>query len=143
MSPKTEKLRRALFTDFGILLDSLPPEAHFRARRKLNPKGGSGRGQEVLGPSDWSGLGKYIDTLSWLRNAAAHGDEAKLVGKPQYCEGDLWLAKADGSWSVQQPHALTALRVVLATFNAVAVEISRAVDTGYGNLRSPQELDFP
>lgn len=144
MAPDARKIERVLFADFGVLLDNLPDSATFRARHKDWSKGGAGRGTDVPGPATWRELGKYLNTLHYIRNAMAHGDATKLGKCPAECEGLLWLQKQDGYWSVQQPHALTALRTVVAVFNTaaegLASTLGRPVLT---TLTRPDTIDYP
>jgi hypothetical protein len=118
--PNAQKIKQVLFGSFGVELDALPRSARFTARKKASPNRGSGRGEEVPGPTTWSALCKYLDALSHVRNATAHGDVIRLRTAPQTAEGLLWVKKQDGGWSIQQPHALTGLRTVVATFNTIA-----------------------
>lgn len=143
MAPNARKIERILFADFGVVLNGLPVSSQFHARRKNWSKGGSGRGSLVAGPTDWTGLKRYLETLSHIRNAAAHGDTAKLGKAPSHCEGDLWLLKEDGRWSVQQPHALTALRTVLSAFNLAATELSAVTASPPPELTRPDSVDYP
>jgi hypothetical protein len=144
MAPQRRKVDRVVFADFGVLLDQLPPSARFTVRFKNWSLGGSGRGTPKAGPSDWVELGKFIDTLTYIRNAVAHADATKLGRYPQECEGSLWLKLNKGGWSVQQPHALTALRVSLAAFNTVADGLARRLGCDVSSLlTSPDEIDFP
>lgn len=144
MAPNGQKIERVLFADFGISLGQIPPEARFSPRRKLQPHAGSGRGSEVAGPTTWNQLKNYLSALNFIRNAAAHADVGKLGPPPGHlqCRGDLWLTKADGNWSVQQPHALTALRTSLSTFNTVAVELSATLGTPTPTLTSPSSVVY-
>lgn len=143
MAPGSVKIERALFADFGIVLGTLPTAARFEVRRKSWSKGGSGRGERRPGPASWTVLRTYLDTLSYVRNAAAHGDARKLRNPPTRCEGDLWLLKEDGVWSVQQPHALTALRTVMATFNLAATELAGAAGLAVPTLTLPDTVTYP
>jgi hypothetical protein len=144
MAPSAQKIERVLFSDFGVILDQLPASAKFSARRKNWSKGGSGRGESVAGPADWASLRKYLDTLSHIRNATAHGDATKLEKCPTECEGLLWLKREDGIWSVQQPHALTALRTVLSAFNtAVDGVAARLGVSPPSTLTKPDTIDYP
>lgn len=145
MGPNAQKIDRILFADFGLLLGPLPVEGRFRPRRKTQPHAGSGQGREVDGPTTWGHLREYLDTLGFIRNAAAHGDAAKLGLPPSYlkCEGDLWLKKANGHWSVQQPHALTAVRTVLAVHNTIAIALAGSLGTTKPSLTSPNGVTFP
>lgn len=143
VSPNPAKIERVLFTDFGVLLTGLPSEAQFDARKKAWARGGSGRGARFPGPSTWEGLSKYLETLNYVRNAAAHGDAAKFAKPPGTCEGTLWVRLEDLTWTVQQPHALTALRVVLATYNTVALAIADRLSLPAPAVASPNDIDFP
>jgi hypothetical protein len=144
-NPNSDVVSRALFQDFGVVISALPQGARFEVRRKASSLGGSGRGEARPGPRDWQGLRPYLNTLSYIRNATAHGDPAKLhEGRPAHCEGDLWLKLQNGRWSVQQPHALTALRTSVSVFNTVAVELAGALKrTPPSNLTKPDLIRFP
>lgn len=143
MAPNAQKIERVLFGDFGVILSELPDSAKFRARHKSWSKGGSGRGHDVDGPLDWRSLTAYIDTMQYIRNAAAHGDISKLGSAPSRCEGLLWLRREDGSWSVQQPHALTALRATVATYNCVVDAVAKRLELPVPTLYSPDRIDYP
>lgn len=122
-APSARKIKQLLFSSFGIELASLPVDAQFEARRKVSPNTGDGKGTRVGGPSTWAGLKEYLAALMHIRNGAAHGDVVKLGTLPATAEGLLWVKRSDGRWSVQQPHALTALRTVIATYNTVALAL--------------------
>lgn len=143
MAPNAQKIERVVFADFGVLLDALPAAAQFHARKKASPNGGDGRGSSVAGPANWSELGEYLNTLHYIRNAAAHGDATKLGRSPTGAEGLLWLKKQNGEWSVQQPHALTALRAVVAAFNAVADALATKLVLAPAALTTPDTIDYP
>lgn len=144
MAPSAVKLERILFADFGVMLGPLPGSALFTVMRKSWSKGGSGRGAAKPGPKEWSELRDYLDTLAYIRNAAAHADVGKLDSCPSYCLGDLWLQKEDGAWSVQQPHGLTAVRTALAIFNTTAEALSSTVGKGQTlSLSNPDSIDLP
>lgn len=143
MAPSAVKIERILFADFGIVLSSLPTQAHFEVRRKQSSLGGSGQGSPAAGPREWPRLKAYLETLSHVRNAAAHGDASKLGASPSRCEGDLWLTKQNGSWSIQQPHALTALRTVVSAFNLAAVELANATGESVPSMMLPDEVGYP
>lgn len=144
-NPGSDAVTRVLFQDFGVTVSSLPRAAQFEVRHKAWSLGGSGRGAPRPGPRDWQGLRRYLDTLSYIRNATAHGDHSRLhEGQPEHCEGDLWLKLKNGRWSVQQPHALTALRASVSVFNTVAVELAAALGRRPPpNLTSPDVIGFP
>lgn len=144
-SPSPRVVSRILFQDFGVMLGNLPPIAMFEVRRKVSSKAGSGQGDATPGPPDWKALSSYLDALSYIRNAAAHGDPVKLhAGRPAHGEGDLWVKLQNGRWSVQQPHALTALRTALSVYNTVAVELAAALGAvAPKGLVSPDTIRFP
>lgn len=138
-APSPQKIERELFSSFGLELDTLPVSARFEARRKLSPNTGSGKGDRVPGPTTWPALKEYLGALAYVRNAAAHGDVAKLTALPTQGEGFLWVRKQNGTWSVQQPHALTGLRTVVSTFNAVA----HALDASIGMFGATSPIKTP
>jgi hypothetical protein len=127
-APNAQKIERLLFSTFGIELGPLPDMARFEARRKLSPNTGSGKGERVPGPTTWTDLKDFLNALVYVRNAAAHGDTAKLARVPEWAEGFLWVRKQDGTWSIQQPHALTGLRTVVAAFNTTAVALDTTLN---------------
>lgn len=143
MAPDARKIERLVFADFGLLFDDLPKSAKYKARRKVWSKGGSGRGEEVAGPPTWRDLAEYLDTMHYIRNATAHGDAAKLGKCPSTAKGLLWLEKENGEWSVQQPHALTALRTTVAAFNAVAEGLAANLGVAAPSLTTPDTIDYP
>lgn len=141
-APSTQKVERILHADFGIMLDTMPDSARFTVLKKGQSHAGTW--QPVPGPADWARLSKFLDSLAYIRNATAHADARKLAdGHPPYCEGELWLRKADGTWSVQQPHGLTALRAVLAIYNTVADALCcHLQSTDALSLTSPDAIEF-
>jgi hypothetical protein len=142
-NPGPEQISRILFSDFGIVLGQLPPEARFEVRYKLSSKRGSGRGERKAGPTDWKTLANFLLTLSYIRNATAHGDPAKLhQSQPQHCEGSLWLTRDNGRWSIQQPHALTALRTVLSVYNTVAIELATKLGVPPPSITPPNAANY-
>lgn len=129
-APNAGKIERAVFTAFGTRMNSLsplPPEAHFTARRKDLAHAGSGRGAATPSPTTWLELAKWLDAVVFIRHAIAHGDVARHTSFPSAGEGMLWVKMQNGRWSVQQPHALTSLRVVVAVYNAVASVLASAL----------------
>lgn len=144
MAPSAQKVERVLFADFGLMLDVLPTTAAFTMMTKISSKGGAGRGVPKPSPGTWAELRHYLDTLAYIRNATAHADAGKLGACPAHCEGDLWLTKNDGSWSVQQPHGLTSLRAVLAIYNSIAAGLASVLPVpGVLSLTSPDTIDYP
>jgi hypothetical protein len=144
-NPGPARINKLLFQDFGLLLDDLPSEARFEVRFKSWSKGGSGRGERRAGPASWNTLSSYLETLGYIRNATAHGDASRLHDRsPSSCEGALWLAREDGNWSVQQPHALTALRVVVATFNLIAIRLGDHLGSDVrAHVTDPDAIGYP
>lgn len=125
-APNGRKIARAMFSSFGVRADDVSPwpaSSHFTARKKLESSRGSGRGSSTPGPMTWTDLSKWLDTVTFVRNAVAHGDVAKTTNNPAAGEGVLWVRLQNGRWSLQQPHALTSLRVVVATYNHVATAL--------------------
>ena len=144
MAPGALKVERVLFADFGLMLDVLPPTARFTMMTKASPKAGAGRGVPKQSPTTWAELRDCLDTLAYIRNATAHADAGKLGARPAHCEGDLWLTKNDGSWSIQQPHGLTALRSVHAIYNCIAEGIASKLNLpGELSLTRPDVIDYP
>lgn len=143
MAPGAQKLERVIFSDFGTMLGTLPTSAQFTVMRKGWSKGGQGRGSATPGPQNWKELRRYLDTLAYIRNATAHADVGKLGACPQHCEAELWLQKEDGTWSVQQPHGLNAVRTVLSIYNTTADALAGQLAVPSPNLTSPDMIDYP
>lgn len=143
MTPNARKLERVLFADFGLMLGDLPEESRFTAMKKEVALGGAGRGVPTTSPSTWRELRTYFEALSHIRNATAHGDVRKLGSSPPAAEGLLWVKQKSGPWSVQMPHALTALRATLAIFNAVAEGLGDTLGRTDLRLVSPDSIRYP
>ena len=144
MAPSVQKLERVLFTDFGLMLGALPHSARFTVLTKDEPNRGSGRGNPKSGPSSWSELRRYLEVLNYIRNATAHADAKKLLSPPTGCEGELWVTKDDGTWSVQQPHGLTGIRSALAVYNTIADALNSTLGRPSSlSLQPPDSVDFP
>lgn len=143
-APSAQKIERVVFTAFGARLRDLSPlpnSCTFTARRKPQSHAGSGRGSAAPGPTSWTQLSDWLGVVMFVRHAVAHGDVAKSTTLPSSCAGDLWVEQANGRWSVQQPHALTTLRVVVATYNAVASALAGQFgDPQHSVLRPPDEV---
>lgn len=143
-APNARKIARTLFSSFGIQLETparLAPVCDFTARKKIVAKAGSGRGTPSKSPDTWPDLAKWLDAVLFVRHAVAHGDVAKQSSFPETGKGVLWVPLQQAGWSVQQPHVLTALRTVVATYNSVAV----ALESSFGSpvrtaLRAPDEV---
>lgn len=146
-APNAAKIERLLFSQFGIELGALTDPARFTVRQKRLPHAGSGRGERKPSPVDWSGLRELLAAVSYIRNAVAHGDTRRQSLLPSAGSGPAgaglaWVQKADGTWSVQQPHALTGIRTTIAAYNAVAASLDAAIGFlgGATMLESPDDL---
>ncbi|WP_373069902.1 hypothetical protein [Gemmatimonas sp.] len=143
MAPGSQKIERVLFADFGVVLGALPQSARFAPISKPWSKGGYSRGTAIAGPTTWSGLRAYLDAMNHIRNATAHGDATKLGQSPTACKGTLWLLQQSGAWSVQLPHALTALRATLSVFNVVVTALASRLNIAMPQLTVPNTIDYP
>ena len=135
-------IERLLLAQFGIVLNRLPRVARFEARRKVQAGRGPGKGESVPGSVSWDRLSKHLDTLTYIRDKTVNGDIGAPFNHPISSEGILWVPHKSGQWSMQQPHALSALRVAVATYDLVAYELNRVVGL-YGEvnpLRSPNDV---
>ncbi len=143
-APSGQKIERVIFTAFGVRLRDLSPlprACTFTARRKQQSHAGSGRGVAAPSPTSWAQLSEWLGVVMFVRHAVAHGDVAKTTTLPSSCEGDLWVKQQNGRWSVQQPHALTTLRVVVATYNAAAWALfNQFGEPARSLLREPDEV---
>ncbi len=142
MTPGPAKIEKLLESQFGIVPSSVPQIARFEARRKDWAKGGAGKGDSQPGPHTWAELMKYLGAIMHIRNGTAHGDVVKLRNSPANCEGLLWVRLQGGGWSMQLPHAITALRTIVSVFNTVAYELDDAVGlySKASPLQSPNDL---
>lgn len=143
MAPSPVKVERILFSDFGLLIDNLPTAANFTMLKKHVARGGAGRGSRVAGPSTWPELRDLWEALVHIRNATAHGDVEKYAKPPTKSSGLVWVELESGRWSVQMPHALTAMRATLAVFNCVAINLASVLKYPDAlNLMKPDSLDY-
>ena len=58
-------------------------------------------------------------------------------------QGSIWVRQEDGRWSLQMPHAVTAVRTTVAVFNTVAFMLYSAAGLGGPSqsvLRPPDEV---
>lgn len=142
MTPGPEKIEQLLESQFGISASALPSVAEFEARAKAWAKGGAGKGSPQPGPSTWPELAAYLKAIMHIRNGTAHGDVVKLRNPPTQCEGLLWVPLQGGGWSMQLPHALTALRAIVSVYNTVAHELDQSLGlfVGASPLRAPGDL---
>ncbi len=139
-APGPAKIEQLLLSSFGVELDLLPASARFTVRRK--PVANAGTGQDQTGPMNWASLSQYFDAVVHVRHATAHGDTRRMTNLPSNGKGDVWVPLAGGGWSVQQPHAVTGLRTVVAVFNTVAEALNASVgfDPSHLQLRRPDEV---
>lgn len=91
------------------LLSGLDPALHVWLRKKASSNTGSGSGAWVDGPRDGDGVLQLLDGFNHIRNGFAHLDPGKRSCIPPKGEGLFWLRSGE-SWSVQKPHALSAIR---------------------------------
>lgn len=139
MTPSAGKIDFVLLAHFGIKLDNLPDKALYELKMKRLAKSGAARGVPKAGPTNWAGLRKHLAALMHIRNGVAHGDRVKLRNQPTEGEGALWVPLQGGGWSIQQPHGLNGLRVVVAVYNAVAMALDVAID----DFAIASDLKFP
>lgn len=144
-APNARKVERLLLGQFGLSVTSVPLSAHHDVMAKDESNRGSGKGTARGGPTTWKDLKEHWEALSYVRNAVAHADTVKLKDKrPKHAEGVLWVASADGTWSVQKPHALSAMRTVTAIFNTVAEAVAASVGHTFAtDLDTPMAIDYP
>lgn len=143
-APSATKIDRILFAHFGIELGELPDVATFTATVKPAAYKGAGKGSKKPGPSNWGDLKGFLQAVSYIRNAFAHGDTLRPKAFPPTGEGCVWVRSQDGkTWTVQQPHVLTGVRTIIGVYNTVAHALDEA--TGFFGefttpLRSPDGL---
>ncbi len=128
-APNAQKIENLMLAQFGVLTSqiAIPEVARFTARRKPSARGGAGRGTSTPFSGDWSELAARLDAIQHFRNAIVHADSRKLTtiptaasGLPEHVQGSIWANQTDGTWSLQMPHAVTAVRTTVAVFNTVA-----------------------
>ncbi len=142
VTPSAQTIANLLEAQFGVVLSAVPPVAQFEARTKPWAKGGAGQGSAVPGPTSWRELAEFQSAVMHVRNGTAHGDMVKLRNPPKDCQDLLWVALQSGGWSMQLPHAMTALRTIVSVYNTVAHELDAAVGlfSSASPLRSPNWL---
>ncbi|WP_420612671.1 hypothetical protein [Candidatus Spongiisocius sp.] len=128
-TPNAQKIEKFLLSQFGVLPSQIkvPPSAHFTTLRKKLALGGAGSGIPGRLEGKWAELAVRLDSIQYLRNAIAHADPRKLETIPQAASNlpdevvaTMWARKRDNSWSLQMPHAVTAVRTTVSVFNTVA-----------------------
>ena len=150
--PSAQKIENFLLTQFGLLPSQIviPEEARFTARTKRDSWRGAGSGGRVRFSGDWQELGARMDAIQYLRNAIAHGDSRKLDTMPQWAEqlsgevkSSIWARKKDDTWTLQMPHAVTAVRTTVAVFNTVTNMLCSIIDPSQSTkvtLRQPDVI---
>ncbi len=134
-SPNAQKIENFVLAHFGVLPSNIvvPSIARFTTRVKSRARGGAGQGIEVAFTGDWRELAARLDAIQHFRNAIVHADARKkgtippaASSLPDNVTGSLWALQEDGSWSLQMPHAVTAVRTTVAVFNTVASVLDSA-----------------
>lgn len=143
-APSAIKIERILFAHFGIELGILPEVAKFTATVKTAAYEGAGRGRKQPSSSNWNDLRGFLQAVSYIRNAFAHGDTRRPGAFPHTGEGCVWVRSKNGTtWTVQQPHILTGVRTIISVYNAVAHALDKETDffgSGPTPLRPPDDL---
>lgn len=151
-APNAQKIENFLLAQFGVLPSQIvvPPEAHFTARAKAVALGGAGSGSPVAFAGNWTELAARLDAIQHFRNAIVHADSRKLSALPQAASSlpdsvraSIWAKQADRTWSVQMPHAVTAVRTTVAVFNTVTFVVYSAAGlpgSNWAALRRPDEV---
>lgn len=151
-APNAQKVENFLLTHFGVLPSQIviPKEAEFTTLRKPVALGGAGQGTPAKFVGDWSELAARLDAIQYFRNAVVHADSRRLGAIPQNAarmgEGvtsSIWARQKDNTWSIQMPHAITAVRTTVAVFNTVASVVLSSVSYGASTapfLKPPDEL---
>jgi len=133
--PNAQKIENFMLAQFGVLPSGIvvPPVAHFTARCKPVALGGAGSGSRAPFTGGWDELAARLDAIQHFRNAIVHADSRKLTtiphaasALPESIRGSIWASQKDGNWSLQMPHAVTAVRTTAAVFNTVAFTLYAA-----------------
>ena len=131
-APNAQKIENTLLSQFGIPPDRIevPGIAHFTARSKQSARGGAGSGNPLPFSGTWQELATHLNTIQYFRNATVHADTRKLETIPgnvsqlsEQSKASLWATTVTDDWSIQMPHAVTALRTVVAVFNTVVYSL--------------------
>ena len=153
------KIEHSILLQFGIVREclSVPEVSHFTAKSKPRALGGNGRGQAVRFEGHWCELSAMLNTVQHVLNSTARTDEHDLelipptaVTLSKELRGSLYAITKAGQWSIQMPHAATALRIFVSVFNSVYLtlkEQSKSLATEQTvtlDLRPPDEVvPFP
>ncbi len=86
----------------------------------------------------------------YFRNAIVHADSRKLTtipgaasSLPESVQDSIWARQKGGNWSLQMPHAVTAVRTTVAVFNTVADTLYASAgldESAQAVLRTPDEV---
>lgn len=151
-APTSNAIEDALLLQFGIARESIlvPEIAHFTARSKPLAWEAGGRGQPIPTAPDWSQLSAMLNSAMHIR---ANIDTQRGGYVPptasalsEQMRGSLWATTKGGEWTVQMPHAATALRICVAEFNSVCYSLEvharwpTTVAPGHLSLRSPDDV---
>ncbi|MCY4068071.1 MAG: hypothetical protein OXE79_03025 [Acidimicrobiaceae bacterium] len=151
-APNAQKIENFMMAHFGVLrsMITVPDVANFTARCKQKARGGSGSGTTLQFSGGWDELAVRLDAIQYFRNAIVHADSQKLAEIPQSLSAlssslrsSMWAEKENSSWSLQMPHAVTAVRTAAAVFNTVAFTLYNAVGLDASDmavLKPPDEV---
>ncbi len=120
--PQLDPAKFELFlTDHGVqLAGSMPEQLHIGLQRKATAKAGQGTGSKINGPLTSAELLELLQGLNHIRNGYAHRDPKKTETLPPHGAGVLWVAPETGTeWTVQKPHAFSAMRFCHSVFRFV------------------------
>ena len=111
---------RSHLVDHGItMVEPVPLSLHLQLLEKEIASDGSG--QPVDGPRTIDDLMSYVSAISHIRNGRAHKDEKKTSRLPHHAAGVLWVEASEANlWTIQKPHALSALRFAELLYRVVA-----------------------
>ena len=151
-APNGQKIENFMLAQFGVLPSQIviPEVARFTARRKPAALGGAGRGTSTRFSGDWSELAARLDAIQHFRNAIVHADSRKLTTipkaasrLPERARDSIWATQKDGTWSLQMPHTVTAVRTTVSVFNTVVVALDSVAGLGESSrsvLRRPDDV---
>ena len=151
-APDSNAIEDALLLQFGIARESIliPDIARFTAKSKPLAWEGAGRGQPVPFEHDWEQLSAILNTvMNVLTNIDAHrGDSIPPTASAlsEQMRGSLWATTKGGEWTVQIPHAATALRTCVAVFNSACYSLEMhtqgpaTIAPNHLSLRSPDDV---
>lgn len=96
---------------------AIPEELHISLRQKNAAKAGQGSGSFVNGPIRSEDMLELLAGLNHIRNGFAHRDPKKTETLPPFGSGVLWVLPENGTkWTVQMPHAFSAMRFCHTVF---------------------------